>query len=393
MPPVRQRVRHLYAHVPFCPTKCPYCAFVTHVGSTKLVAPYMSALQQELAVRAEAIEGPVETVYLGGGTPTTLSSAQVRLFLEVVDRQTGIESDPEVTVEAHPDTVSPHSLKGYRAAGVNRLSIGAESLDDGVLARVGREHGSAKVFDAVRSARAAGFENISLDLMYGLPGQDLDSWRTTLDRLLDMEPDHTSLYPLSVEPGTVFARRGASLQLPSDATVVEMYHHACGVLQAAGFEHYEVANWARPGHTSRHNLAYWRSLPFAAVGVGAHGYLHDERYVNIRGVKKYIEAVSDGSSTTASTEPIDPATRLDDYLMLRLRLLIEGVSLRQVAEEFGNQVAARVVQVASRLPEYLCVGQGHVVLREDAVPIANAVWSEFIGLALEATSAPDLVLA
>jgi oxygen-independent coproporphyrinogen-3 oxidase len=353
----------------------------------------MAALERELAVRAAEIDGPVETVYLGGGTPSMLSPAQVRSFLGSVQRELGMTPGAEVTMEAHPDTVSPDSLRGYRSQGVNRLSIGAESLDDAVLTQVGRGHDTARVVRAVSAARAAGFESISLDLMYGLPGQDLKSWRMVLDRLLTLEPGHVSLYPLSIEPGTVFARRGAALPLPPDDLVVEMYHHACAVLRAGGFEHYEVANWARPGRRSLHNLAYWRNVPFAAVGVGAHGYLHGRRYVNMRGVKRYIETVSLGGITTTSEETIDGATRLDDHLMLGLRLLLDGVSLEAVSEEFGDPAAARVRQTAFRLSRYLRIERGRVVLREDAVPVANSVWSEFIGLAGDAASTPDLVSA
>ncbi len=342
----------------------------------------MAALEGELSVRAAAIEGPVETVYLGGGTPSMLSPGQVGAFLDAVRRGMGLMARAELTMEAHPNTLSRDALEGYRRAGINRLSIGAESLDGSILKTVGREYSAARVLEVVRQARAAGFANVSLDLMYGLPGQGVGSWRRTLDTLRAIQPDHVSLYPLSVEPGTVFARREAQLHLPSDDAVVEMYHHACGVLREAGYEHYEVANWARSGHRSRHNLACWKNVPFAAVGVGAHGYLHGQRYVNMRGVKKYIDTVAGGTTTTISSETIDAPTELDDYLMLGLRLLTDGVSLEEVDRNFGTEVESRVLDAASGLGGDLRVERGRVMLREEAVPMANAVWSRFIGLGL-----------
>jgi oxygen-independent coproporphyrinogen-3 oxidase len=352
----------------------------------------VNALIEEMARRADTLDGPLHTFYLGGGTPSMLSADQIAAIVQAAGRHLGFERGAELTMEAHPDTVSMSSLGEFRAAGLNRLSIGAESLDPAVLALAGRGHSVQRVAEVVSMAREVGFGNVSLDLMYGLPGQGLKSWLTTLDRLMDMQPDHVSLYPLSVEPGTVFARRERELPLPEDETVVEMYHVACRTLSEAGFEHYEVANWARPGRRSRHNLAYWRSCAFGAVGVGAHGYLHGRRYENMRGVKRYIEAIEAGREVSVSSEQIDPGTALDDYLMLGLRLLTDGIDLLDLEARFGRGVTGPVLQAASRFPRELHVGGGRIVLREEAVPIANEVWQAFIGLALKNETPPlDLV--
>jgi oxygen-independent coproporphyrinogen-3 oxidase len=228
--------------------------------------------------------------------------------------------------------------------------------------------------------------------MYGLPGQSLRSWSETLERLLDLEPDHVSLYPLSIEPGTVFFRRQGQLGLPEDDRVVEMYALAGETLQHAGFEHYEVANWARPGQRSRHNMAYWLDRPFVAVGVGAHGYLRDARYENMRGVKRYIEAVSAGDDVTASREVLDEATRLDEWVMLRLRLLQEGIDVRELRELYGTEVAAKACDTARKFPAQIVVDGERLRLREEAVPIANEVWAGFMGL-LDQTGGRPLDLA
>jgi oxygen-independent coproporphyrinogen-3 oxidase len=361
------------------------------VGSTRLVQPYVEALCAELSSRARALEGPLRTLYFGGGTPSMLRPEQVREIVRVAREALGLDPNAELTLEAHPDTVDEAALQGFRDAGINRLSLGVESLDPDILDRIGRRHSVERVGTVVHLARSAGFGNISLDLMYGLPGQDMPSWRRTLEVLLDLAPDHTSLYPLSVEPKTVFGRRQHELTLPPDETVVEMYHHACGELRKAGFEHYEVANWATAGFRSQHNLAYWTNQRYAAVGVGAHGYLHGRRYVNMRGVKRYIEAICAGRAITESSEVIDRSTELDDFLMLGLRLLTDGVAVSEVRDRFGDAVAGRFLRVAHQNACHLVVAGDRVILREEAVPTANDVWMQFIGLSREQETSLDLV--
>lgn len=373
-------MRHLYAHLPFCPSKCHYCAFVTHVGSLRLVQPYVEALILELNDRVRDLEGPFDTVYFGGGTPSMLSPEQIGVILDGAQSAIGIAANPEVTMEAHPGTLRPESLTGYRERGVNRLSIGVEALDRDVLSLAGRRYDAGRISLVVDMVRQTGFDNLSLDLIYGLPGQSAESWRRSLDMLLTLEPDHVSLYPLSIEPGTVFSRRSPDFRFPNDVEVVEMYAAACEALRAAGFEHYEVANWARPGKRSRHNLAYWTARPYVAAGVGAHGYLHGSRYVNRRGVKRYIESIAAGEPTEESIDPIDPAAELDEYLILHLRLLQEGVSLRALQARYGPVAAQRVLEVAHRLRPRVRITDGRMTLPELEVPLANEIWSEFLGL-------------
>lgn len=376
-------VAHLYAHIPFCPAKCPYCAFVTHVGSLKLLEPYLAALVREAEGLARVRPGgPLRTVYFGGGTPSLMSPDQIRAVLAHLDRLFGLTSDCEVTLEAHPATVDPPTLQRFRAAGVTRLSTGGESLSPAELSHLGRKHTSERVLEVIDLARQAGYDSVNVDFMYGIPLQTLESWEETLQRALGAEPDHLSLYPLSIEPRTVFCRRWKErmLEVPGDDLVAEMYHLACRKLRAAGYYHYEVANWALPGHRSQHNLAYWYNRDFYAIGVGAHGYLRPYRTENVTQTRRYIDLVLSGACATADRVHVDPPTELAETIMLRLRLLEEGLDLADLRSRFGLDLADRR---AGEIAELVASGllqasESRLLLTEAAVPVANEVWQRFM---------------
>ncbi|HZS93327.1 MAG TPA: radical SAM family heme chaperone HemW [Chloroflexota bacterium] len=373
-------IRHLYVHIPFCAAKCPYCAFVTHVGSLKLVEPYLDALLQEMtSVAAARPGGPFETVYFGGGTPGLLTPDQLGRLLAAIDRTFGLDVDAEVSFEAHPDTAKIDRLRGWRGAGATRLSIGVETTQANELMAIGRFYSADDVRRAVSSAREAGFDNINLDLIYGLPGQDEDSWAGTLEAVLALQPEHVSLYPLSIEPRTVFARqqREGGLVVPSDESVVHMYRRACDELRAAGFVHYEVANWSRPGFAARHNLAYWRNHEYYGIGVGAHAYLKPYRTENERRVKRYLEVISGGATAVVERETVGPDEELSESVMLGLRLLREGLDLAETRRRFGRDLVTERAEDINRL-----ASRGHLIrkderlfLSESAVPVANEIWA------------------
>jgi oxygen-independent coproporphyrinogen-3 oxidase len=378
-----QPVTSLYAHIPFCPAKCAYCAFVTHVGSLKLLEPYLTALAREAEFLArEHPGGPLETVYVGGGTPSMVPADEIGRLLAHLDRVFGLQKGCEITLEAHPGTVDAGCLRAFRLAGVTRVSFGGESLNRRELRGLGRGYSPRLLLLRLDQARAARFQSANVDLMYGIPGQSPASWEETLTRALEAQPDHLSLYPLSIEPGTVFGRRWKEnrLELPSDDAVVEMYHLACGRLRASGYEHYEVANWALPGHRCRHNLAYWQNHHYYALGVGAHGYLERRRTENVSQTRRYIERVMGGQSPVAKTIRLDAETELAETVMLRLRLLTDGLSLGEMRAGFGVDLA----QVYSTdLAELETAGlieraRNHLWLREEAVPVANEVWQRFV---------------
>jgi oxygen-independent coproporphyrinogen-3 oxidase len=378
-------VRHLYVHIPFCPTKCNYCAFETHIGSLRLVPDYVEALGRELELTAgDGSAGPLETVYFGGGTPSMLTPAQLRTIMARIESLIGVKPCAEVTLEAYPGTTDERRLGEYRGLGVTRISFGVESFDPVVLGAIGRTHSPEQARQAIRSARMAGIDHIALDLIYGLPGQSEASWKGTLDTALSQDVDHLSLYPLAVEPRTVFARtqREGGLLLPPDEVVVEMYEAACRLLEGAGFEHYEVANWARPGHRCRHNLAYWYNREFFGVGVGAHAYVAPYRTENVRGTRRYIQAILTGNSPIASRERISPDIALAETAMLRLRLLSDGLDMKEISKSFGVDFAGQHRDVISELGDLgLIEVKGRVLrLPESAVPVANEVWERFIRL-------------
>lgn len=376
-------VVHLYAHIPFCPKKCAYCAFVTHIGSLRLVEPYLEALGREMEmVAASRPRHPLATVYFGGGTPGMLTVEQLGRLLDQIRKVFGLAPGAEITLEAHPDTVDLAKLRGYRARGVTRLSVGGESLDDGELRELGREHSAERVLHLVEMARQTGFDSLNIDLMYGIPTQTPDSWSRTLDQVLGAAPDHLSLYPLSIEPRTVFARRWEKqlLQIPDEDTVATMYHLACEQLRRAGYEHYEVANWARPGHRSAHNLAYWHNQEYFGVGVGAHGYLKPYRTENVPQTRRYINLLAAGSWPMRSREPIDQRTECNETVMLGLRLLQEGLATDEIRERFGLDLhAAFGPTIADLTSAHFLEQRGNrLILAEHAAPVANDVWSRFV---------------
>ncbi|GAC1624126.1 MAG: radical SAM family heme chaperone HemW [Chloroflexota bacterium] len=376
-------VKHLYIHVPFCPARCSYCAFVTHIGSPKLMDPYLDAIQREAVSQSqERAGGPLDTVYFGGGTPSMMEPYQMDRVLHALDALWGFESHREITVEGHPSTLSAEKLAGFVAAGANRLSMGVESLQQDELQQLGRAHGGTSIRTIISRARVAGFGAVSTDLMYGIPGQTLASWIATLRAMVDLSPDHVSLYPLQIEPGTVFGKkwRQHQLEVPDDDRVVEMYHVACDMLKDAGFVHYEVASWARPGFQCAHNLAYWHNREFYAVGVGAHGYLQSHRVRNIAQTHRYIETVLSGDSPRCESIPVDTKTELSDTLILALRLLQSGIDLDEIQSRFNVDVLATMGDGANAMVSggLLTIRGRKLVMTEKAVPLANEIWEQFI---------------
>ena len=319
----------VYVHIPFCTVKCGYCDFNAYAGMDALKPAYLEALLAEIRANAPLLEGrTIASVGFGGGTPGELPAAHIATVLDALRNTAPFAPGAEVTLEVNPGTSSPAHLNALRAAGVTRLSIGAQSFDPAELAFLDRIHSPEATAATVAAARAAGFTSVSLDLMYGLPGQPLERWLATVRAALALQPDHLSLYALTIEPGTPLARRVERGEVtPADPDLTaDMYEAASDLLETAGFEQYELSNWARPGHQSRHNRAYWTDADYLALGAGAHGYLAGERYANIDHPRAYIDAVACNAprgprpALAAVTTPPHPA-HVADWLALRLRLL------------------------------------------------------------------------
>lgn len=338
----------LYIHIPFCRTLCTYCAFNTYAGMHGLIEPYVSALQREMQLVGHDLEAPsARTLYFGGGTPSLLSAEQVVALISTAHDVFNLGPGAEVTLEANPGTVDLSKLHAFRAAGINRLSIGVQSAHEDELRLFGRRHSFAEAGDVFQLARRAGFNDISVDLIYGAPGQTLDKWGQTLDAVLSWEPEHVSLYALKLEPGTSLnlrVERGRLAALDDDLAA-DMYDLARERLGLAGLHHYEISNWAQPGYESEHNRQYWLNRPFLGFGAGAHGAAGGLRYWNVDPVREYIERIDGGerqsfplSPAVADREKIDEPLEMSETLILGLRLVGEGVRRADFAARFGRDL-------------------------------------------------------
>jgi len=314
----------VYVHVPFCLTRCHYCDFVTYTGMEGLRRPYAAAVVEEAALAVAALDPeppPVTSVFVGGGTPTLLPADDLARVLGRLRALLAFAPGAEVTVEANPETVDAAMAAGLARAGVTRVSMGAQSFDERVLATLGRVHDAARVEAAAATLRAAGVPALNLDLIYGGPGEDDRSWAATLEAAVALEPEHLSAYALTIEPATKFGRLVAAGRMaePDEDDLADRYDTACAVLAGAGYGHYEVSNWARDGHASRHNLTYWRRGRYLGLGAGAHEFDGTIRRWNLAGVPAYLEAVRDGRRPTEGQERLDPGQARFEALALRLR--------------------------------------------------------------------------
>jgi putative oxygen-independent coproporphyrinogen III oxidase len=312
----------LYAHVPFCLTRCGYCDFNAYAGMGHLAEAYVDALMSEADLVADGWEGTAfVSVFFGGGTPTTLGPDVLGRILDHLRARFHVAEDAEVTVEANPDTVSERSLAALRRAGVNRLSLGVQSFDPSVLRALERVHPASSARRAYREARAAGFEDVNLDLIYGARGEGLDSWSRTVEEAAVLRPEHLSCYALTVEPNTPLGRRVAEgLETPPDPDLqADMYEVACRVLGAEGYRHYEVSNWALPAHECLHNLGYWEGRPYLGLGAGAHSHRAGSRWWNVRPPGRYVEMAGSGMPPTGGSERLHPDQDRLERLLLGLR--------------------------------------------------------------------------
>jgi putative oxygen-independent coproporphyrinogen III oxidase len=317
----------VYVHVPFCITRCGYCDFNAYAGLDHLSSRYVSALlrEAELAAPGWSSEALV-SVFLGGGTPTTLEVADLKSILARLRHAYAVTPDAEVTIEANPDTVDRTKLEGLLEAGYGRLSMGAQSFDPLVLASLERLHDPASVGRAMRDVRAAGYANVNLDLIYGAHGETLESWERTLCETVDLGPEHVSAYALTIEPSTPLGRKVQQgvVSAPDPDLQADMFELACEVLGGAGYEHYEVSNWAKPGFACVHNLGYWERRPYLGLGAGAHSYRDDRRWWNVRPPEEYLSLVEAGTLPAGGEEILEPSDAYLEEVFLRLRIL-EGV--------------------------------------------------------------------
>jgi len=341
----------LYIHVPFCRSRCNYCSFVSFAGREADIPAYVNALEKELTERVKGEN--LSSIFLGGGTPSLLSSDQLSRILTTTQKLFNMSKTVEVTLEANPGTVDEPYLTAVRQLGVNRLSLGVQSMDNETLMLLGRTHSTAQASQAVQFARNSGFTNLSLDLMYGIPGQSLATWQDILKKAVQFEPEHLSLYPLSLEddvPLNSAIRRGETPPIDPDQTA-EQYETAEDYLASEDYVHYEISNWAREGFQCRHNMVYWQCLPYLGVGVAAHSYIDGHRQANTHYLDEYIRMFQPGALCHPETdEEIKPETQLAEAIIMGLRLNC-GIEFADFKDRFGVDLTSRYGQEIEELTQ------------------------------------------
>ncbi|SFI62147.1 oxygen-independent coproporphyrinogen-3 oxidase [Paenibacillus sp. UNC496MF] len=378
--------RALYIHIPFCTNKCHYCDFTSYVLKGQPVDAYLDALEQEMVRTAEALPPEeIRTVFVGGGTPTVLTPPQMERFLASVKRHFPIRPDAEFTMEANPGTTDLEKLQAMREGGVNRISFGVQSFDNGLLERIGRIHNVDDVYRSIENARTAGVDNLSIDLMFGLPGQTVELLSDSVSKALALGLPHYSLYGLKVEENTLFHAlyERNELPLPPEEDELAMYMLLIERLTGAGYGHYEISNFAKPGFESRHNITYWRNEPYYGLGAGAHGYARGERHVNIKGIQPYLDAAA-ARLPRLETNGVSEDEAMEDFMMVGLRML-KGVRENDFAVQFPGRTIEGVFGEALRrlLKQGLIEtieeegGQGYR-LSKQGIPLGNEVFGAFL---------------
>lgn len=375
----------LYLHIPFCAAICNYCNFNRGLHDEALRRRYVAALVADIR-RQAAPAVAADTIFFGGGTPSLLDPAEVAAILAACRESFTVAVDAEITLEANPESATTAALEGYRAAGINRLSFGVQSFHDAELKRLGRLHSSATARQAVTGARAAGFDNLSLDLMMWLPGQQPADWLASVDALIEVAPDHASLYLLEIYPNAPLkddmARAGWSVAPDDDAA--EMYLEGLGRLDLAGFEQYEISNVSRPGRRARHNLKYWREGEWIGFGCGAHSTYAGERWRTLNATAEYVDRIAAGAEVRLDRRTLDPHERLEEALFMGLRL-VDGLDLPGVRDQHGVDIWARYGQDLATFVELgLLVHEPgrRLALTRAGMLLANEVMSVFIGRAV-----------
>ena len=386
----------LYIHIPYCQAKCPYCDFNSHAAAVWPEADYTRALINELERRSREAPfqgGTLRTIFFGGGTPSLFQPESIGAILAAADRNFGIERDAEVTLEANPGTVDQPKLAGLRAAGINRISFGAQSFNNDTLKFLGRIHDAAQTREAATMAHRAGFERLNLDLIFAVPGQTLGDVMNDIAEVAALGPDHVSAYNLTFEEGTAFftdLKRGRIKPLANDEQAA-MYAAVREELPRRGFPMYEISNYAAAGHEARHNLTYWRASTYLGIGAGAHSFAltppgergargyYGRRWWNERMPARYIEAAARDGFAEAGAEEISEATGASEFVFLNLRLR-EGFALEDFRDRFGKEFDGVFGVRAARLVEggLLIRKAGRIFLSDRGLEVADSVFAEFV---------------
>lgn len=390
----------LYVHIPFCALKCKYCDFLSFDGeSYGTMLRYVDSLCQEIKLYAPlASDYIVRSVFIGGGTPSLLDEGLITNIMAFIRKTFTLEKDAEISIEANPGTLRHQKLNGYKAAGINRLSIGLQSADDEMLRKLGRMHNYDQFVATFKAARRAGFNNINVDIMSGLPGQTIHSYVDTLSRVLEFGPEHISAYSLSIEEGTPFAKDPEILEsLPPDMIDRRMYEITKKLLAAHGYDRYEVSNYARPGYECRHNMVYWTGGEYIGFGIGASSYFQGKRFNNIRDILQYIQLMEETSDKFAEADnleilynesvrklrenvtPIYIDSRMEEFMFLGLRMMC-GISRIDFEERFKKDIYEVYGPVLNKYIDQglLATYEDRIYLTDKGIDVSNVVLADFI---------------
>jgi oxygen-independent coproporphyrinogen-3 oxidase len=378
-----------YIQVPFCQTRCTYCNFHTGVVSRDRYEPYAEAICREIATSDLASGPKVDTVYFGGGTPSLLDPALLTRILDALRRASGGELT-EVTLEADPETITPQKASAWFAAGFNRVSLGAQSFNDRELQAAGRMHRREDIYRAADFLRAAGFRNISLDLIAGLAHQTRESWEASVGRVLRILPEHVSVYMLEVDEDSRLGKevlaggsRYGAADIPDDDAMADFYDYAGERFAAAGYEHYEISNWGLPGRHSKHNLKYWRREPYLGLGAGAHSFDGLSRWANVHDPARYVTLIERGASAREQIETVVPPQALQEEFYLGLRQL-EGIDFARIERDYEPQLSDRLITLRERIDQlrsngFIEVDGPRLRIAPDRLTVSNEIFVQLLG--------------
>ena len=376
----KEQELELYAHIPFCVRKCGYCDFLSGTAEESTREAYLLALAREIRRAGQDAEGcRAVSVFFGGGTPTVLTGGQLSRLLSEIKKSFRLAGDCEITLEANPGTLDPEKLRLCREAGFNRISIGCQSADNRELRRLGRIHTWEEFLEGFRQAREAGFSNINVDLMSGIPGQTLVSWETSLRKTAELGPEHISAYSLILEEGTPFYKNREKLDLPDEDTERRMYERTGEILEEYGCRQYEISNYAREGYRCRHNLGYWTGREYLGLGLGASSLWRDTRFRNTESMEEYLKDSGNLPKIRREEEKLSASDRQSEYMILGLRLT-EGISLAGFRETFGTDIRKVWPGVLEKYEGYglLEEAAGRLKFTGEGISLSNVVLAEFL---------------
>lgn len=372
----------LYIHIPFCKAKCLYCDFNSFTCRDDFVPAYFNALKQEIALYADILKDySIKTVFIGGGTPSLVNAHNIYEIIILLRQMLDMDKCSEITIEANPGTLSYEKLTTYKIIGINRLSIGLQAWQNHLLSQLGRIHTIEEFVENFHLARKVGFNNINVDLIFGIPGQTFKDWSSTLEYVGELCPEHLSCYSLKIEEGTVFGTRLESGELiPIDDEIDrEMYHETILKLGAISYKHYEISNFSKEGYMCKHNLIYWKGQEYIGVGAGAHSYFKDQRFNNAYSIEEYTDAINKGRIPVENPLAISKEDNICEFMMLGLRLT-DGVSAKEFEERFEKNVfevfGVQIENLSNR--KLIEVDNGFIKLTRLGLDLANQVFMEFI---------------